>query len=100
MKHLVLFVFLVGSVVPTYAADVVAGKEKAAACAACHGANGISNNPAWPNLAGQKEKYLQIQLEAFRSGSRTNPMMSPLAKSLSDEEIANLAAYFSSLPAK
>jgi cytochrome c553 len=79
------------------AGDAAAGKAKAATCAGCHGANGISNNPMWPNLKGQKEGYLIKQLKAFRDGTRADPMMSPMAKPLSDAEIDNLAAYFSSL---
>lgn len=79
------------------AADAAAGKAKAATCAGCHGAAGISNNPLWPNLAGQKEAYLVKQMKAFRDGTRTDPMMAPMSKPLSDDDIANLAAYYSSL---
>lgn len=77
--------------------DVAAGKAKSASCAGCHGAEGISNNPLWPNLAGQQRGYLVKQLKAFRDGSRSDPMMSPMARPLSDEDIANLAAWYSSL---
>ena len=79
------------------AGDAAAGKAKAVTCSGCHGANGISISPAWPNLAGQKEAYLAKQLKDFRSGSRNDPTMSAMAKPLSDDDIANLAAYFSSL---
>jgi cytochrome c553 len=79
------------------AGDVAAGKAKSATCAACHGADGISTNDLWPNLAGQKEGYLVIQLKAFRDGGRANPMMAPMAAALSDGDIDDLAAYFSSL---
>ena len=79
------------------AGDAAAGKSRAAACAACHGANGISANGLWPNLAGQKEPYLAAQIKAFRDGDRKNPMMSPMAAALSDTDIANLAAYYASL---
>ena len=79
------------------AGDAAAGKSRAAACAACHGANGISSNEIWPNLAGQKETYLAAQLKAFRDGDRKNPMMAPMAAGLSDADIANLAAYYASL---
>ena len=80
-----------------YAGDVAAGKAKSATCAGCHGAQGVSNNPLWPNLAGQQEAYLVKQLQAFREGTRSDPMMSPMAKPLSDTEIQNLAAYYNSL---
>ena len=79
------------------AGDVAAGKIRAASCSGCHGANGISANPLWPNLAGQKGAYLAKQLKMFRDGSRSDPMMTPMAKPLSDADIENLAAYFSSL---
>jgi len=79
------------------AGDKVAGKAKAASCAGCHGATGVSANPMWPNLAGQKEAYLVKQLKAFKDGSRKDPMMSPMAKPLSDKDIANIAAYYGSL---
>lgn len=79
------------------AGDAAAGKVRAAACAACHGANGVSSNDLWPNLAGQKEGYLVSQITAFRDGGRKNPMMSPMAAGLSDADIANLSAYYASL---
>ncbi len=79
------------------AGDVAAGQARAALCAACHGANGISANDLWPNLAGQKEAYLIKQMKAFRDGVRSDPMMSPMAQPLTDTDIENLAAYFSSM---
>jgi cytochrome c553 len=80
-----------------FSADIAAGKAKSAVCAACHGANGVSVSPIWPNLAGQKEAYLVKQIKAFRDGSRKDPTMSPMAAPLSDDDAANLAAYFASL---
>ncbi len=78
--------------------DIAAGKTKATTvCAACHGANGISVNPQWPNLRGQKEQYIIKQLKDFKAGNRKNPLMTPQAMQLSDQDIANVAAYFSSL---
>lgn len=77
--------------------NINAGKARAGNCAGCHGANGISNNPAWPNLAGQKAQYLEKQLKMFRDGKRQDALMSPMAKPLSDADIKNLAAYYSSL---
>jgi len=82
---------------PSLAADIDAGKAKAATCAACHGADGISPNDLWPNLAGQKQGYLKKQMKDFRDGKRSDPMMTPMAKPLSDDDIANLAAYYASL---
>ncbi|MEN8763040.1 MAG: cytochrome c [Thiogranum sp.] len=79
------------------AGDVAAGKSRAASCSGCHGTDGISANPLWPNLAGQKAAYLLKQLKAFRDGTRSDPMMTPMAKPLSDADMANLAAYFASL---
>ena len=78
------------------AGDVAAGKAKAAMCASCHGANGISMSPLWPNLAGQKEQYLIKQIKAFRDGTRQDAMMAPMVAALSDTDIENLAAYYSS----
>jgi cytochrome c553 len=71
------------------------GQAKSAPCAACHGADGNSVNPEWPSLAGQHVAYINKQLHAFKSGSRTNPLMTPMAQPLSDEDIEDLAAYFS-----
>ena len=78
------------------AGDAAAGKAKAAICAACHGADGTSLSPLYPNLKGQKEQYLAKQIKAFRDGIRQDPMMAPMVAALSDADIANLAAYFSS----
>ncbi len=82
---------------PAFAGDIAAGKAKSATCAACHGATGVSAVPMYPNLAGQKEVYLTKQLKDFKSGARKDPVMGAMAMPLSDEDIANLAAYFSSL---
>lgn len=80
-----------------FAGDAAAGKAKAMMCAGCHGPEGISVGPMFPNLAGQKEAYLVKQLKDFKAGTRKNPIMDPMASSLSDTDIANLAAHFSSL---
>jgi cytochrome c553 len=77
------------------AGSVEAGQAKAATCAACHGVDGNSANPEWPSLAGQHVSYLTRQLQAFRSGERQNVLMSPMAMILSDEDVADLAAFFS-----
>ena len=80
--------------------DAAAGAAKAAACAACHGPKGIAVAPTFPNLAGQSQTYLYVQLRAFKDGARTNAVMQPLAKALSDQDMRNLAAHFASLPGK
>ncbi|MBS0383413.1 MAG: cytochrome c [Proteobacteria bacterium] len=80
------------------AADPAAGKQKfEATCAACHGMQGISIAPIYPNLAGQKQEYLVTQLKAFRDGSRKNAIMQPMAKGLTDADIVNIAAYLAAL---
>ena len=79
------------------AGDIEAGKTKAAVCAGCHGMNGVSNAPIWPNLAGQKEQYLVKQIKAFRDGTRQDASMQPMVANLTDTDIENLAAYYSSL---
>lgn len=79
---------------PVKAGDLVAGKEKAARCAACHGADGVSANPAWPNLAGQHGDYLANALKAYQTGARQNPMMAGMVKELNEAEIGQLAAYY------
>jgi cytochrome c553 len=78
-------------------ADAQAGRAKAKMCAACHGEFGISMLPTAPNLAGQPESYLTEQLNAFRSGKRSNEVMSVIAKPLTDDDIANLAGWYSSV---
>jgi cytochrome c553 len=82
------------------AGDAEAGKAKAGVCAACHGAEGISSIPANPNLAGQVPGYIAAQLAAYKSGERKNAIMAGQAAPLSEEDMADLDAYFASLPAK
>ncbi len=79
------------------AGDAAAGKVKAAMCAACHGANGISAIPMYPNLAGQKEMYITKQLKDFKSGKRKDPVMAPMVMGLSDADMENLGAFYASL---
>jgi cytochrome c553 len=74
--------------------DPQAGQEKAAMCFGCHGAEGISNNPQFPNLRGQKDVYISKQVKYFRHNLRIDPTMSAMAQALSDEEINNVAAFF------
>ena len=96
MKIFTIFAVLAFSL-PALAGDIAAGKAKSMTCMACHGSAGISPNGIWPNLAGQKEAYLIKQIKAFRDGGRIDPMMAPMVNHLSDDDIENLAAYFSSL---
>jgi cytochrome c553 len=79
------------------AADIAAGKSKAATCAGCHGVAGVSLIPSYPNLAGQKAAYTAKQLKAFRDKTRKDPVMGGLAAGLTDTDIENLAAYYASL---
>jgi cytochrome c553 len=74
--------------------DAARGTAKAAVCSACHGPNGNSTSPDWPRLAGQSAVYIVEQLRLFRSGARNNPVMKPLATSLSDQDIDDLAVYY------
>ncbi len=78
------------------AGDVNAGKSKSAACAVCHGADGNSPSDAFPKLAGQGEGYLVKQLMNFKSGERENAIMAPMVANLSEQDMADLAAYFAS----
>ena len=83
---------------PAEAGDAAAGRAKASQqCAVCHGANGLSQHPEAPNLAGQIEMYLAKALEEFRSGKRENEMMSVVSKELTDDDIGNLAAWYNSI---
>ena len=75
------------------------GKARSITCTACHGAEGNSVNPMWPNIAGQNATYIVSQLQAFKAGSRKDPLMAPQAMMLSDEDVAHVAVYFESLPA-
>ncbi|APX05387.1 cytochrome c553 [Vibrio campbellii] len=82
------------------AGDVAAGQAKAGVCAACHGADGIAVIPGYPNLKGQNEQYIASSIKAYKAGQRTGglaPVMQAQANLLSDEDIANLAAYYASL---
>ena len=76
-------------------AAATAGEAKAAVCTACHGVNGNSVNPEWPNLAGQGSAYIKEQLKLFRAGHRNNLVMYPMAVALTDDDIRDLAAYYS-----
>ena len=83
-----------GSVVA--AGNKEAGQAKSATCLACHGMEGNSANPEWPNLAGQHASYVARQLKHFKAGERTNPLMSPMAMTLADQDVEDLAVYYAS----
>ena len=76
-----------------------AGKAKALTCTACHGPEGNSVSALWPNIAGQSAPYTLAQLAAFKDGSRVDPLMSSQAMMISEQDMADLAVYFESLPA-
>jgi cytochrome c553 len=80
------------------AGSVENGATKAVICRACHGANGNSTNPEWPSLAGLGADYIAEQLKNFKDGKRTNAVMAPNAAALSADDMADLGAYFASLP--
>jgi cytochrome c553 len=107
MKKVILSVAaiaLAGSMGSVVAGDAAAGKAKSVTCIACHGANGVTSaafaGMGYPNLAGQNAKYIETQLKAFKAGQRTGGMaavMAPMAAPLTDEDMANLGAYYESL---
>lgn len=78
------------------AGNAAAGREKAKICRTCHGVDGIARTPTAATIAGESEIYLTKQLKAFRAGERKDPQMSIIAEKLSDQDIADLAAWFSS----
>ncbi|MEW6990534.1 cytochrome c [Colwelliaceae bacterium 6441] len=96
----VLFSVIIGlsmlSNANAFEGDVKAGKTKSATCAGCHGANGIGIMDAYPNIAGQHGDYIVKQLKAFKSGERKDPVMGPMAAGLSEQDMADVAAYYSS----
>jgi len=88
-----LFAFATGAFAAS--GDSEAGKKKSAPCAACHGENGISVSPEFPNLAGQYPDYIEAALKHYQNGKRKNPIMAAQVKDLSPKDILDLAAYFS-----
>ena len=82
---------------PAAAADVAAGRRKALQCQACHGLDGLSKLPEAPHLAGQPERYVVKSLEEYRSGARKNDLMTLVVKDLTDQDIADLAAYYAAI---
>ena len=104
MKTLMRLLTVIASLIVVHtmakAQDIEAGKTKAEVCASCHGADGNAVLPIYPNLAGQNWRYIYMQLKDFKEGRRYNNTMSPLAGSLSREDMINVANYFATLPAK
>ncbi len=93
----ILAIFTVFSASPV-AADVAAGKVIAEnVCQTCHGMDGVATTPVAANLSGQQEMYMKIQLEHYRDGKRDDAQMSIIVQMLSDEDIANVAAYYSNI---
>ena len=97
MKNLLAASLLLAFCLPAAAAsgDAEAGKKKSAPCAACHGENGISVSPEFPNLAGQYPDYIEAALKHYQNGKRKNPIMAAQVKDLSPKDMLDLAAYFS-----
>ena len=85
---------------PVHAGDVKAGAAKAITCQACHGLDGLAKTPDAPNIAGQTEPYLITQLQAFKTGLRKNDAMSVVTPPLSDQDLEDLAAYYSAIEIK
>lgn len=101
IRHLAVLAVLFAACasLPAFArGDAAAGKEKSLACQACHGADGNSIDPMYPRISGQYEDYLARALREYRGGARKNVIMVGFATQLSDQDILDLAAYFSSLP--
>ena len=99
MKNRILLAgALLALAIPASAAsgDAEAGRKKSAPCAACHGQNGISASPEFPNLAGQYADYLQAALTHYKNGKRKNPIMTAQVANLSNKDILDLAAFFAS----
>ncbi|MEQ9208358.1 MAG: cytochrome c [Pseudomonadales bacterium] len=100
MKKLVIAALLAVPLMAQAQGDAEAGKNKAGVCASCHGVNGIGIAPMYPNLAGQKAAYLEVAIKAYRDGQRSGgnaAMMAPMVANLSDQDIADLAAYYANL---
>ena len=97
MRTILLFVFAWGcSALAVAAGDAAAGQAKSQTCAACHGADGLAVAANYPNLAGQSERYLLRQLKMIKSKVRDAPLMAGQLDAMTDTDLANLAAYFSS----
>ncbi len=96
MKKFLMLLAVLAVSTAAQAGDAAAGKEKSKVCAACHGENGLSQAPDFPKLAGQYNEYLVRALNDYKSGARKNPIMAGQVANLKREDIADLAAYYSS----
>jgi len=96
MTRKILALALLAIAFPAAAAsgDAEVGKKKSAPCAACHGANGVSPSPEFPNLAGQYQDYLEAALKHYKSGKRKNPIMQGQVANLDARDMADLSAFF------
>lgn len=94
----ILSAALLGLALPAVAAagDAAVGKKKSAPCAACHGANGVSPSPEFPNLAGQYPDYLQAALTHYKNGKRKNAIMQAQVANLTPRDMMDLSAYYAS----
>ncbi len=82
---------------PATAGDPAGGRTKAAVCRPCHGMDGLSRRPDAPHIAGQSAFYMRAQLVKYRSGERLHPLMNVVAKTLTDDDIDDLVAYYSNI---
>lgn len=95
MKSILFVTVLIVLPVITQAADIQRGKQLSSSCQSCHGATGISVSPLYPNLARQKAPYLIKQMRDFKTGKRQDPVMSAMVKSFSEQDMSNIAEYYS-----
>jgi cytochrome c553 len=97
VKNALVLLLLVAAPLSLHAkGDAAAGQKKAQVCEACHGPTGMSVDPIYPNLAGQHKDYIEQALKDYRAGKRTNAIMAGFASNLSNQDIEDLAAWFSS----
>jgi len=96
-KILALALLAIALPVAAASGEADVGKKKSTACAACHGANGVSVSPDFPNLAGQYEDYLETALRHYKNGKRKNAIMQGQVATLSQKDMMDLAAYYAGL---
>ncbi len=96
MKTSVLIVagFAAIAAFAAHAGDAEAGRAKSTTCVACHGTDGNSVNPAWPNIAGQHANYIVAQLKAYKDGTRVDPLMAGMVAGLSEQDMKDLGAFY------